>query len=95
MDYTSWQVMSDTAEHKSERQTVLKHGNRKQVPNIKTDTKQPKLLNHIPGTGHSYIKTEQSADTLQTIPKQNAPVASNEGILHQKFVFGALWGRQR
>jgi hypothetical protein len=70
--------MSDTAEHKSERQAVSKHGNRKHVPNIKTNTKQSKHPNHIPGTGHSYTKTEESADTLQTTPKQNTSMASNE-----------------
>jgi hypothetical protein len=48
------------------RKTVLKHGNRKHVPNIKTNTKQSKHPNHIPGTGHSYTKTEESAGTLQT-----------------------------
>jgi hypothetical protein len=70
--------MSDTAEHKSERQTVLKHGNRKHVPNIKTNTKQSKLPDHTPGTGHSYTTIEESADTLQTMPKQNTSMASNE-----------------
>ena len=58
MDYTSWQVMSDTAEYKTERHTVLKHANIKHVLNIKINTKQSKHPNDIPGTGHSYTKTE-------------------------------------
>jgi hypothetical protein len=78
MEYTSWQVTSDTAERKSERQTVLKHGNRKRVPNIKINTKQSEHPNHIPGTGHSYTKTEENANTLQTVPKYNTSLASNE-----------------
>jgi len=66
--------MSDTAEYKSERPTV-KYVNIKHVLNIKINTKQSKHPNHIPGTGHSYTTTEESAETLQTIPKHNTLMA--------------------
>jgi len=85
MDYTSWQVISDTAEYKSERLTVLKHANIKHVLNTKINTKQFKHPNHIPGTGHSYTMTEESADTLQTIPKHITSMAMQwKGKVSQK-----------